>query len=229
MRNFNISRMMKPQEEKKIQKNDYAVISKKEVFQKLDEDVEKLLKFEQYLEKGIDLEFNFLTEADFLETKQIIQNPDIPQEEKDALKMELSRQIADRINEKMDTQSPGADLNQTDFNIQAQLFRKLDEDMRNLKRLDHDRNLQATFHFVSKDDIIRIKEVINSETASDEEIQIMKEQLGRDIAMRMQEEVAKLNVDRPASVPQSRPAQQGQIKIPVQDAKGFRVLSSQEM
>jgi hypothetical protein len=39
------------------------------VFQKLDEDVEKLLKFEQYLEQGIDLEFNFLTEADFLKTK----------------------------------------------------------------------------------------------------------------------------------------------------------------
>ena len=69
MRNFNLSRMMKPSEDKKIQEDGYAVISKKEVFQKLDEDVEKLLKFEQYLEKGIDLEFNFLTEADFLKTK----------------------------------------------------------------------------------------------------------------------------------------------------------------
>ena len=92
--------------------------------------------------------------------------------------------------------------------------------MRNLKRLDQDKNLQANFHFVSKNDIIRIKEVINSETASDEEILIMKAQLGKDIAARMQEEVAKLNVNDAPSLPT-----QGQIKIPVQDAKGFRVLN----
>lgn len=73
---------------------------------------------------------------------------------------------------------------------------------------------------MSKNDIIRIKEVINSETASDEEILIMKAQLGKDIAARMQEEVAKLNVNDPPSLPT-----QGQIKIPVQDAKGFRVLN----
>ena len=55
---------------------------------------------------------------------------------------------------------------------------------------------------MSKNDIIRIKEVINSETASDEEIQTIKEQLGKDIAMRMQEEVAKLSANyQPSSVP----------------------------
>ena len=40
--------------------------------------------------------------------------------------------------------------------------------MRNLKRLDNDRNFEGTFHFVSKDDIMRIKEVISSESATDE-------------------------------------------------------------
>ena len=110
--------------------------------------------------------------------------------------MELSKKIADRINDQLDAQTRTSVLENTDYDIQAELFRKLEEDMTNLKRLDHDRNLQANFHFVSKEDIIRIKETINSETTSDEEVQHMKEQLGKDIAMRMQEEVAKMTAQK---------------------------------
>ena len=39
------------------------------IFEKLDDDVEKLLKFEEYLEKGIEIKFNYLTEEDFHKTK----------------------------------------------------------------------------------------------------------------------------------------------------------------
>lgn len=47
--------------------------------------------------------------------------------------------------------------------------------------------------------------------------------------MRMQEEVAKLNANRPSRAPLAQSAPRGQIKIPVQDAKGFKVLNQQEM